>query len=534
MKKILIFLIYLISFLPFFISAKELELQFQKSWGGSNFDFFNSGIVTTDGNIVVVGGTNSSDADGIVSNGDRDAIIVQYDKNGNLIWQKNWGGNNLDSFGHVIEGTDGFYYVVGYFNSTNIDGVVNNGDSDIIILKYDISGNLIWEKSFGGSREDTSAKILEVNDGLIIIGKYWSTDIDGLTNKGRYDCLLLKIDFDGNLIWKKGWGGNSGEFFNDIKIDKNGNIVIVGKYDSTDIDNHPLVGSYDAIVIKLDSDGEYLWSKSLNSSATEGFNTINISNDNEYIISFESRGGDAGNNFPCGVIKYDENGNILSTKKIDIENLFISSSIKFDNNSVFSIGDLTLLVQTDAGNKVDVEGVILNVTNDGEVILNKLWGGSGSESFKNVFSDSKNNIYIVGYTSSLDIDGLNNYGSGDSFLLKFSYIYDINLNDNVKNGKVSLEQNDGLGFIKTTPDEGYEINTIVIKDIAGNVIEFDKLEDGLYSFDLYDDVSIEVTFKEVLTNPKTGVISSIVFIPAIMFLLMCVYFIKKCEHSYEI
>ena len=117
MKKMLLFLIITFLFLPFSVSAKQLEKEWSLSYGGSGADFLNSGIITSDGNILVVGSTQSSDIDGINNNGGRDAIILMYDSNGNLLWQDIWGGDALDSFSDVIEGSGG-YYVIGTYNST--------------------------------------------------------------------------------------------------------------------------------------------------------------------------------------------------------------------------------------------------------------------------------------------------------------------------------------------------------------------------------------------------------------------------------
>ena len=75
-------------------------------------------------------------------------------------------------------------------------------------------------------------------------------------------------------------------------------------------------------------------------------------------------------------------------------------------------------------------------------------------------------------------------------------------------------------MITSTPIEGYEVDEIVVKDKDGNVLDVkvEKLEDGKYSFDLYTDVSIEVLFKEVLVNPKTGVVSYVGAIISIIFI----------------
>ena len=99
-----------------------------------------------------------------------------------------------------------------------------------------------------------------------------------------------------------------------------------------------------------------------------------------------------------------------------------------------------------------------------------------------------------------------NNGNFDALLLKYYYKYNIQLINSNINGIVKAVQQSSKGIITPTPDKGYEVDKIIIKDKEGNVldVEVDKLEDGTYSFELYTDVSVEVTFKEILYNPKTG------------------------------
>lgn len=122
-------------------------------------------------------------------------------------------------------------------------------------------------------------------------------------------------------------------------------------------------------------------------------------------------------------------------------------------------------------------------------------------------------FFAIGLTFSTDIANINNKGREDAFILKYLVEYKLT-NVDSKNGTFSSKQKNNLGIVTSTPNEGYELDEIIVKDENGNVMELEmtKLEDGIYSFPLYSDVSIEVLFKEILSNPKTGVFDYILFI----------------------
>ena len=537
MKKILFFLIITFLLLPFSVSAKQLEKEWSLSYGGSGIDFLNSGIVTSDGNILVVGSTQSSDIEGLNNNGGRDAIILMYDSKGNLLWQDIWGGDALDAFSDVIEGSGG-YYVIGTYNSTNIEGISNSGGSDAIVIKYDKNGNIIWTRTFGGNKDENPKSIFEAEDGFIVSGHYWSTDIVGLTNKGRCDGLLIKYDWDGNLIWKKSWGGNEADIFSDILVDKNNDVVVVGYFDSTDIEGFPNSGDDDGIILKFDSSGNIIWTKTLNRSSSDRFMHVSLTNDNNYFVYVNSIFSDISESIsPNAFIKYDQNGNIVFSNNYSSEtNDFFYSLYTMKDGSILAVGTSSSITKTETGNKLMVEGLILQFDKNGNYLFRETYGGSSSDYFYSVMVDKDDNIYILGYTYSSDFPDVSFNGQIDGIILKCIFKHNINLNSNISNGAVNVNQYKNQVSIIPMPDNGYEVDNIIVKDTSGNVLDVEviKHDDGTYVFELFGDVSVEVLFKEILTNPKTGVFNPIIFIPAIMVLGMCVYFIKSCEKSYEL
>jgi uncharacterized protein YuzE len=158
---------------------------------------------------------------GVVGKGGVDAIIVKYDNNGNVVWRKNFGGNAEDRYNSVTAVSDGIV-AVGYSNSSSFGngdwaGVAGKGgSSNAIIVKYDHNGNVVWKKNFGGSGysgvgSDEYSSVIVVSNGTVAVGSSSSLgtgDWASVLGKGGYDAIIVKYDNNGNVVWKKNFGGS--------------------------------------------------------------------------------------------------------------------------------------------------------------------------------------------------------------------------------------------------------------------------------------------------------------------------------------
>ncbi|MDD2435377.1 MAG: prepilin-type N-terminal cleavage/methylation domain-containing protein [Bacilli bacterium] len=292
----------------------------KKNYGGSSEDYF-EGIIEVNDGYIVTGRTNSTDGDlAGISKGGGDAIIVKYDKNGNIIWNKTYGGSFTEHFYDIISVNNG-YVVVGFSNSTNGDLTgLNKGGSDSIIVKYDLSGNVIWKKNYGGSSTDYFKNIILTSDGYTVVGNSSSTDGDltGL-NKGLNDAIIVKYDLTGNVVWKKNYGGSSEDYFKNIILVSDG-YTVVGNSSSTDGDLTGLnKGLSDAVIVKYDLTGNVVWKKNYGGNTGDDFNAVALASDGYVTTGFSnSTNGDlTGLNKGLSdaiIVKYDLTGNIVWKK----------------------------------------------------------------------------------------------------------------------------------------------------------------------------------------------------------------------------
>ncbi len=254
------------------------QIFWQKCLGGTGWEDGFSIISTSDGNLLMAGIASSDTIDGQATGwrGDFDGWLVKMDTSGNVLWQKYYGGSSSDYLYSVIESSDGNYVAAGFTRST--DGDISNplGSSDYWLIKVDTSGNLLWEKSFGGSTLDEAYKVIETHDGNYIIHGYsYSSDHDAISTKaspGSSNILLVKVDSSGNKIWSTCVGDQAGTFSKSIFEEPNGNLRIGALVSSASGDalGCNIHGCCDAWMVSLDSTGNLLSQECFGSNGVDG------------------------------------------------------------------------------------------------------------------------------------------------------------------------------------------------------------------------------------------------------------------------
>jgi hypothetical protein len=163
-----------------------------KTWGGSGYDYGDS--IWGDGTYLYTSGHTTSHGAG-----GRDLLLNKWDTSGNLIFYKTWGGS-LNEIGYSIWGNDSYLYITGLTFSYGV------GNGDILLIKFDSDGNQIWYKTWGGTAGDIGYAIW--GDGTYL---YTACSVFSF-GAGGCDLALVKWDINGNQIWYKTWGGSSNDY----------------------------------------------------------------------------------------------------------------------------------------------------------------------------------------------------------------------------------------------------------------------------------------------------------------------------------
>ncbi len=395
------------------------DAEFTKIFGGSYSEFFSKVVSVSDG-YVAVGSSYSTDGDlnGLTMSSN-DAIIAKFNKNGDLLWAKNHDvEENDDSYNGVINVGDG-YIAVG--ESMSADTYIINA----IMAKYDNDGNILWEKTYVGAPEDTFNNVIRVSDGYLVVGYSYSADgeLNDYINE-KYG-LVMKFNFDDELVWKLNYGGSGGEGFSDA-IQLIDGYILVGASSSTDGDLVDVnnKGMSDAIIVKTDLSGNPLWTKNFGGNGRDEFSSILVVNDG-YIFTGRSNSTDGDmtglnkGDYDAIILKYDLDFNLVWNKSY-------GGSESDYYNKVISVSDGYIAFGTSRSTDGDVngiakggpDGIIVKYDSAGNILSNSNYGGTGFDSINSAISVG-NGYVFAGFSASTDGDmtGLNKGGS-DAFIVK--------------------------------------------------------------------------------------------------------------------
>ncbi|MDG4716163.1 hypothetical protein [Winogradskyella marincola] len=237
--------------------ALKLDISGNLEWSryyGGNFTDTPYGVVQTEDNGFIIAGSSDSEDTDISGNiGTYDFWVIKISSSGDLVWEKSFGGSQIDEARAIIKSGDGNYIIAGDTRSNDNDVSQNKGAADLWLIKISPTGNLIWEKTIGGSNFDVARAIENSqNNGFIISGSSRSSDIDVSENKGQNDAWILKTDNNGNLLWETTFGGSNIDFSYDVAELANGSVIAVGDTASNDGDIIENKGFSDLLIIKID------------------------------------------------------------------------------------------------------------------------------------------------------------------------------------------------------------------------------------------------------------------------------------------
>ena len=279
------------------------NIQWQNNIGGNNEDRLYSIQQTSDGGYVLGGWSNSNISGDKIenSNGGYDYWIVKTDALGNIQWQNTIGGSDDDYLSSIQQTTDGGYILSGY-SSSNISGdktESSNGFDDYWIIKIDSSGNIQWQNTIGGSNLDELYSIQQTSDGGYILGGHSVSNISGdkmENSNGGYDYWIVKTDISGNILWQNTIGGSSGDILYAIQQTANGGYIL-GGYSGSNISGDKMencMGGADYWTVKTDSVGNIQWQNTIGGGNINWFSSIQQTADGGYILGGYSKSNISG------------------------------------------------------------------------------------------------------------------------------------------------------------------------------------------------------------------------------------------------
>jgi hypothetical protein len=375
---------------------------FAKTIGGSAWDRASSIIQSSDGGYVVAGWTWSFGAGA----GNRDIYVVKLDSSGNVIWTKTIGRSSDDVASSIIQSSDGGYVVAGFTYSFGA------GSDGMYVVKLDSSGNVQWTKTIGGS--DWAISITQSSDGGYIV----AGETLGF-GAGGWDMYVVKLDSGGNVVWTKTIGGNSDDFVSSIIQSSDGGYVVAGYTSSFG------AGSADFYVVKLDSSGNVQWTKTIGGSSGDWANSIIQSSDGGYVVAGGTQSFGAGY-YDFYVVKLDSSGNVIWTKTIGGSLTDVAWSIIQSSDGGYVVAGYT--ASFGSGSR-DI--YVVKLDSSGNVQWTKTIGGSSDDGASSIIQSSDGGYVVAGYTSSFGA------GYDDFYVVKMDANGNVCFSQNITNYSVS-------------------------------------------------------------------------------------------------
>ena len=364
-------------------------------------------------------------------------FIAKYDSSGNLLWAKNTGGGTATSI--AVDAGDNAY-IAGYFGSgTPVfifgnDTLYNAGQSDILILKYDSSGNELWARSTtGGIWLDRASDIAtDIYNDIYVTGSFASPYISfgsifffNAQQSSPYgsDFFIAKYDSSGNVIWAQGAGAVYDEGGSSITTDLIGNVYVAGDigsayfYIGSNILINSGVGAYDIFIAKYDSAGNVLWAKSAGSTNNDQPADINVDNNgNAYVTGmFQSPSIVFGNDtlvnsstsIDIFIMKYDSSGTTMWARSAGGVSADYGTGITSNSNgNAYATGHFnnTITFGSFTFSTVGLDDIyIVKYDSSGNVLWAARAGGANNDNGNAICSDANGNVFVTGYFSSTSI-----------------------------------------------------------------------------------------------------------------------------------
>jgi hypothetical protein len=350
MKKLyLIILLQLIAYAGF--SQVQTNIIRQKTYGGNQKDLFSKAVKTSDGGYLI-GVSSESGISGDrtqIRKGLSDIWLLKLNNDLTVAWQKSFGGSGRDFCSDiVITSDDGFLILTDSNSPVSLDKTAENyGINDYWLVKLDANGNIEWQKTYGGTSYNVAVQIIKYNNYYILSG-ISDSDSSGVkieNSRGGNDFWILLIDSIGSIIYDKTLGGNYIEFLNDAIINQQENLLLLTGYTSSDISGDitkPAYGAIDYLLFKCNPDnGQLISDFRYGGSTANVATTISKNNDKIYLGGWsnsDSSGVKTENSRSNGqwsdywILKLKNDGSIVWDKTIGGNYYDVLYSMEFTND----------------------------------------------------------------------------------------------------------------------------------------------------------------------------------------------------------
>jgi len=291
-------------------------------------------------------------------------------------WERYFGGPKRETNFAVASFPDGGSISVGYTRSNK------NGDADILLLRLDSAGTLIWKKTYGGARRDMATSVAILPDGGFVTA---AISQSGKNSQG--DALIMRHNKSGNLVWQKMFGGPKYDIPYAIKVSAKGRIIVAGYTKST------ASGEADGWVFCLDGKGKTLWERTIGTKGRDWLRALTIRPDGTIIAAGGTKANKDAPTYSWA-IQLDQTGKLIWNKSYRSFENVTRALIQLDNGQLAIAG-----WKHEKGSITGRDIWVAKLDAAGNLIWEKRLGGSGDDHTEALIALPDGHIALAGGTT---------------------------------------------------------------------------------------------------------------------------------------
>src|SRR5690606_21556060 len=407
------------------------NIIWQKKYGGNELDNLYTAIEAPDGGYLLLGQSDSSPSGNKTAPnyGNYDIWAVKTDSEGNIEWNQTYGGDSTEFINTGLATSYG--YMLASRRNSGVSGnktTENTGAANLWLVGIDFLGNILWQNSYGGPHGDGPIDIISTSDNNILISGQSNSSNFPDSNYGATDFWLLKLDIYGNLLWQNNYGGSGiDEAYKAVET-PNGNFIVVGHSNSpvSGIKNAANYGGIDFWILKIDSSGTLLWENSYGGDLDDSAYNVIATNTGYFVVGTSLSG--------------------ISSNK---------TTPAYGNTEVWEYNYHFW------GFKIDIDGTIL---------WQKSIGGDGSDGSGSIVQNS-DGTYLLAGSSDSPVSGtktIASYGNFDYWLIKLE---EDNLNiPDFENNSFTIYPNPVKDYLTISLENNYSEISIELYNLLGQRI----------------------------------------------------------------
>jgi hypothetical protein len=362
----------LVMIIPVILAGVPPDTLWTRTYGGAANDIGYSICPCLTGGYLIVGYISS------VGSGPQSAYVVKIQENGNTEWTRVYGGASWDGAHYVHPTADTCYIIAGYTESFGAGG------KDMYLLKLDQNGDTVWTRTYGMTLQDCAYVVCDAYDTGYLVAGYKN----GPAGWIKGDLWLLKIDEDGDTLWTRTYGGTGEDYGTSLHHTLDNNYIISG------INSYQSAGGKDAWLLKIDQDGDTIWTKVYGAGLEDVSYGVNITSDSGYIMTGYKNGTGSWTPGDLWLIRTDANGDSIWSREYG----GTGEDFGFD---VFETPDHGFII---AGETCFGAGMIdvwlVRTDADGDTCWTQTYGGASNDASLGLCLDDNGGYVIAGHTSS--------------------------------------------------------------------------------------------------------------------------------------